>query len=88
MDFAIYLYIRGARGEFCCFVVKPGPAGAFLSQRRWTAIAMGSFRCRSARAALADRYFRKGCSFLSHPPAPPEARAPARFFVTRAHTCT
>ena len=87
MDFMVYLYIQGARGEFCCLVVKPGPAGAFLSQRRWTAITMGSFRYRSARAALADRPFKRECSFLSHPPAPPEARTLLVFFVTRAHTC-
>ena len=82
MDFMVYLYIQGARGEFCCLVVKPGPAGAFLSQRRWTAITMGSFRYRSARAALADRPFKRECSFLSQARDPMDPDIHTFFFVT------
>ena len=82
MDFMVYLYIQGARGEFCCLVVKPGPSGAFLSQRRWTAITMGSFRRRSARAALADRPFKRECSFLSQARGFRDPDTHTSFFIT------
>jgi hypothetical protein len=64
-DIFVYMRALGVRSSSCC---KCGTGRAPHTSRRWTAIAVGPLRHRSASAALADRGRERARAFLSHAP--------------------